>query len=80
MDLLGALTVLASSEPKIDEPSTQVVFFIVGGVLAAFAVLISIVGLMKPNFPGGKGGATIIGAIAVALVAGTMFSAAVLAG
>jgi hypothetical protein len=39
-----------------DEPS-KVPFYIAGGVLAVWAVVLAGVGLRSPRFPGGEGGA-----------------------
>lgn len=49
-------------------------FFIAGAILVAFALLISVVGFKKPDFPGTSGAARGVMALSVALVAATAFS------
>jgi hypothetical protein len=60
-----ALLVLAAEEA---EPS-KAAFYIGGGVLAVWAVVLSVIGLSRPNFPGSKGAARGIYAISTLLVA-----------
>ncbi len=60
-----ALLVLAAEEA---EPS-KTAFYIGGGVLAVWAVVLSVIGLSRPNFPGSKGAARGIYAISTLLVA-----------
>ncbi len=51
------------------EPS-KVPFYIVGGALAVWAVVLAGLGLREPRFPGGEGGARgVIGITAVLMVA-----------
>ena len=38
-----------------DEPS-KVPFFIIGGALAVYAVILSTIGIQRPNFPDNMGG------------------------
>ncbi len=42
---------LAAGEPS------KVPFFIAGGLFAVYAVVLAAVGITRPNFPGGGGGA-----------------------
>jgi hypothetical protein len=51
---MGLLTVIAAAA---EEESSEAPFFIAGIVLAVFAVLISVVGFMRPQFPGSGGAA-----------------------
>jgi hypothetical protein len=60
-------TILAAEVEKSHTP-----FFIVGGLLVAFAILISVIGFRKPDFPGNAGAARAVMALGVALVAATM--------
>jgi hypothetical protein len=46
---MGLITVLAAAE---EAGRSEAPFFIVGGLLAAFAVLISALGFTRPDFPG----------------------------
>ena len=50
-------------------------FFFAGAILVAFAILISVVGFKKPDFPGTAGAARGIMALSAALVAATLFTA-----
>ena len=49
-------------------------FFIIGGALATFAVLISVYGFKRPDFPANDGAARGIMALSSALVLATMFA------
>jgi hypothetical protein len=51
------------------------VFYVVGGLLAVFAVLISVVGLRQPDFPAGAGAARGVMTLGVLLVAATLAAA-----
>jgi hypothetical protein len=51
---------LAASEPS------KVPFYIAGGVLALWAVVLAAIGLRQPTFPGGTGGQR--GVITISLV------------
>lgn len=62
----AALLVLATS---------KLPFYLVGGALAAWAVLLALAGLSRPEFPGGSAPARGIIAISVLLVGGTIASA-----
>ena len=73
--MLAAL-LLAAEEAA--EPS-KVPFFIAGGVLAAWALVLSAVGLRSPDFPGSPGRARAVMAISVVLVAAAMTTAVVTA-
>jgi plastocyanin len=65
------VTVVAAEKSKVP-------FYIVGGVLAVWAVVLSVlIGLRRPSFPGGLAGQRAVIAISVLLVAGAI-SAAVL--
>jgi hypothetical protein len=43
-------------------------FYIAGGVLAAWALLVSALGVMREDFPGSVGATRLVGAISVLLV------------
>jgi hypothetical protein len=61
--------ILATTEPS------KVPFFLAGGVLAAWAVALSAIGLTQPDFPGGGRGQWGVILITGALVAIAMTSA-----
>jgi hypothetical protein len=75
--LHAALTVLASAAPEGEE-SSQVLFYVAGGLLAAFAVVISVVGIRgHERFPASKGASRGIMALAAVLVLFTLASAVI---
>lgn len=47
----------------------ETVFFVVGGVTAAWAVLLTAVGVMRPSFPAGRAGTATVMAMSAVLVA-----------
>jgi hypothetical protein len=72
--VLHALILLA--QEHAEEEASKTPYYIAGGVLAAFAVVISAIGISRhQTFPGSKGGRNIVIAIAALLVAATMASA-----
>jgi hypothetical protein len=73
MDLV---TLLAAAEAHRSETP----FYVAGGVLAGFAVLISILGFVRPSFPSGDGGTRAVMGTSVLLVGATMFFAIWIAG
>jgi hypothetical protein len=74
MDLVTLLAAAA------EEHRSETPFYIAGGVLAAFAVLISVLGFMRPAFPTGPGGARAVMGTGVVLVAVTAYLAVWIAG
>ncbi|MDQ6774833.1 MAG: hypothetical protein M3071_01135 [Actinomycetota bacterium] len=63
------LSLLAVAEPS------KVAWFIGGGAAAAWAVIVSVIGLRKPDFPGNEGGARVVMLISFVLVAAAMTAA-----
>ena len=49
-------------------------FYVLGGVLAAWALIVTALGITRPEFPGGGGGERIVAAISVVLVVGAIGS------
>lgn len=68
------LAVLAAVE---GEESSKTLFYVMGGALAAWAVLLGLAGIMRPSLPGGEGGARAVIGITVLLVVGACASAVV---
>ena len=68
---MSALLVAAA---EAAEPS-KTPFFIMGGALAAWAVILSAFGLTRPDFPGSVAAARGVMVISVVLVAGAMIAA-----
>ncbi len=50
-------------------------FYILGGVLAAWALLVSALGVMREDFPSTPGATRLVGAISIVLVVGAIGSA-----
>ena len=76
--MLDALIVFASTEGG--EESSKTLFYIAGGLLAVFAVLISLLGLSRiDSFPSSKGQARGVIGLAGVLVVAAM-AAAVITG
>lgn len=77
MSLLA--TILAVSEHVAEAGAEhaehdETPFFLIGGTLAAFAILVSVIGFKKPDFPGNGAAARGIMALGVGLVLATMAS------
>jgi hypothetical protein len=64
---------LAAAEGAKEKSHTP--FFIAGGLLATFAVLISVFGFTRPDFPPDGTTARAVMALGALLVASTMFAA-----
>ena len=76
--MLHALFTLASAEGG--EESSKALFYICGGLLAVFAVVVSAVGITRRDtFPAGKSQARGVMALAAVLVLATMAAAVVTA-
>jgi hypothetical protein len=69
--MVHALIVLAAEKA---EPS-KVGWYVCGGVLALWAVVLGVLGLRNPDFPGGLRGERTVITISVVLVAAAMASA-----
>jgi hypothetical protein len=66
------LTVLlAASEPS------KVPFYIAGGILVAWALVLAVVGLTRPAFPGNERGARSVMAVSLGLMLLTMAMAVI---
>ncbi|MGH2852989.1 MAG: hypothetical protein ACRDLF_02195 [Solirubrobacteraceae bacterium] len=67
--------------PVFAAAKSKVPFYIVGGLLICWALLLSLgLGLRKPEFPGGATGQRTVIAITAVLVASTMTMAVVTSG
>jgi hypothetical protein len=73
--MVHALLVLAAEEA---EPS-KTAFFICGGLLASWAVILGFLGLRSAEFPGGAAAARGVMAISAVLVVATMATAVITA-
>jgi plastocyanin len=63
------VSVLAASEPS------KVPFYVAGGVLVAWAVLLAVGGMTRPDFPGSPTAQRAVMALSAVLVAGTLAAA-----
>ncbi len=76
--LHAALTVIASAAPEHEEPS-KTLFYVAGALLAAFAVVISVIGIRgHETFPGSKAASRGVMALAAVLVLFTPAAAIVI--
>lgn len=64
----------AGGEHAEEGHKSEAPFFLIGGALAAFAIVISVIGFKKPDFPANDGAARGIMALSTALVLATMVS------
>jgi hypothetical protein len=71
---ITAVFAAAEAAGEESEPS-KTAFYILGGSLAVWAVLLSGIGLSRSEFPGNKAGQRIVIAISALLVAAAMASA-----
>ena len=69
----AALTILAATSEHAEETS-KTPFYVAGGLLALFAVLVSSIGIVKHDFPS-KGASRGVMALAAVLVAAAMVTA-----
>jgi uncharacterized membrane protein YecN with MAPEG domain len=74
--MLHALVVLAAAEA---EEKSKVPFFICGGLLAAWAIVMFAVGMRSQTFPGGERGQRGVIAVSVVLVVASMATAVITA-
>jgi hypothetical protein len=73
--MVHALLVFAAEEA---EPS-KTAFYVCGGLLASWAVVLGVLGLRSPEFPGGASAARGVMAISAVLVVATMAAAVITA-
>ena len=71
MSLHAIVTVLAAEGAEVSKTP----FYLAGGLLAGWAVLVSALGLARPDFPGSGGGARAVMGISAVLVLGTLAAA-----
>ena len=69
--MLTAFLTLAAEHAAHVEPD-KTIFYIAGGALAAWAVVLGALGMSRPDFPGSDGAAKGVIGISVALVLATM--------
>ena len=64
----------AGAEHAEEAHKSELPFFLLGGVLVAFAIVISVVGFKKPEFPATGGAARGVMVLGTGLVLATMVS------
>ena len=65
--------ILAAAEHAAEEHhKSELPFFIAGGVLASFAIIISVFGFKKPEFPATEAAARGVMAVSIVFVAAAM--------
>ena len=75
-------TILATAEQAAEagghaaeeEHKSELPFFVLGGELALFAIVISVIGFKRPEFPGNAGAARSVMTLGLALTVATMAS------
>jgi hypothetical protein len=65
-------TILAAAEHTTEHEKSELPFFLIGGCLALFAVVISVIGFKRPDFPGSAAAARGVMGLGVTLVLATM--------
>jgi plastocyanin len=67
--------------PILGAEKSRVPFYIAGGVLVAWAMIVSVgIGLRRPDFPGGQDGERVVIAVSAVLVLATVATAVITAG
>jgi uncharacterized cupredoxin-like copper-binding protein len=74
-------TLAVQLAPILAAEKSKTAFFVAGGVLVAWALLLSLgLGLRNPNFPGNLGGQRVVSAITAVLVLAAVASAVITSG
>ena len=73
--MVHALLVMAAEEAE----TSKTAFYVVGGALAAWAVVLGFIGLRSPDFPGSQGAARGVMSITAVLVVAAMATAVITA-
>jgi hypothetical protein len=74
------MTPLLLAAEAAKEAGSHTAFYIAGGALAAWAVLVSFLGISRPDFPGNQAGRNIVLTISALLVLGATSTAVITAG
>ena len=73
--MVHALFVLAAEQSE----TSKTLFYVCGGLLAVWAVVLASIGLRSPDFPGSSGAARGVMAVSVVLVVAAMAAAVITA-
>ena len=71
------LTLFAVAVEHSADEGSKTAFYVGAGLLASWAVLIGVIGVMRPAFPRGDGGARLVMLVSAVLVAGAMATAVI---
>jgi hypothetical protein len=74
--MFAALLSLATAAPG-EEETSKTLFYVLGGLLAVWAIVLFAVGMRSSSFPGSSGAMRGVIAISAVLVAATMASAVI---
>jgi hypothetical protein len=73
------LTLFAIVAEHTTEHGSKTAFYVAAGVFAAFAVLVGVVGVLRPAFPRGDGGARAVMLASTVLMVATLATAVITA-
>lgn len=74
---MSPLAILAASNLAQGPEASKLPFYAVGGALAVWAVVLSAIGLGRPEFPGGEAAARGVMLLSVGLMVGAMATAVI---
>jgi hypothetical protein len=76
--MLGTLlTVLAAAESAAESEPSKTAFYIIGPIAAVWAVVVSVMGFTRPDFPGSESARRAVMGITVLVVLGAMSTAVI---
>ncbi|HEX2016427.1 MAG TPA: hypothetical protein VGN69_07010 [Solirubrobacteraceae bacterium] len=78
--MTAALNTLVGLLATADGEPSKTPFYVAGGLLAGWAVLVSVLGMRRADFPGSRAGARAVMAISALLVIGAASMAVVTSG
>ena len=74
------IALLQLAAETAEEEGSHTAFYIAGGVLAAWAVIVSMIGISSHDFPGSKAGRSAVIALTAVFVVGAASTAVLTAG
>jgi hypothetical protein len=74
------MTALMLAAEAAKEEGSHTAFYIAGACLAAWAVIVSFLGISRPDFPGNQAGRNVVITISALLVLGATSTAVITAG
>jgi hypothetical protein len=76
MTTLSTLILAAAEGAAEHEEESKTAFYVLGGILAGWAVVLSAIGMTSPSFPGGAGGQRAVMGITAILMLAAVVAAA----